>query len=72
MFGFIKKNLPVAIYWIYWTEYKCNSIKMCFNEYQECKVRPAIMNININERLFYPYSILVSKCSGSCNNINNS
>ena len=39
---------------------------------QECKVRPAIMNININERLFYPYSILVSKCSGSCNNINNS
>ena len=32
---------------------------------QECKVRPAIVNINSNEPLFYPYSILVNKCSGS-------
>ena len=38
---------------------------------QECKVRPAIMNININEPLFYLYSILVNKSSGSCNDINN-
>ena len=37
---------------------------------QECKVRAVIMNINRNEPLFYPYSILVNKCSGSCNNIN--
>ena len=29
------------------------------------------MNINSNESLFYPYSILVNKCSGSCNDINN-
>ena len=45
---------------------KCVSIKN-----QKCKVRPAIMNINSNELLFYPYSILVNKCSGSCNDINN-
>ena len=38
---------------------------------QECKVRPAIMNINSNELLFHPYSVLVSKCSGSCTDINN-
>ena len=38
--------------------------------YQECKVRPAIMNINSNESSLYPYSILVNKCSGSCNNVN--
>ena len=29
------------------------------------------MNINNNELLLYPYSILVNKCFGSCNNINN-
>ena len=38
---------------------------------QECKARPAIVNININEPLFYPYSVLVNKCSGRCNDINN-
>ena len=37
---------------------------------QECKARPEVININSNEPLFYPYSILVTKCSGSCNNIN--
>ena len=37
---------------------------------QECKVRPEIVNVNINESPFYPFSIETSKCSGSCNNIN--
>ena len=37
---------------------------------QECKLKPAIININSNESLFYPYSIAVNKCSGSFNNIN--
>ena len=27
------------------------------------------MNVNSNEPLFYPYSIFVNKCSGSCNDI---
>ena len=38
---------------------------------QECKIRPAMANINSNEPLFYPYSVLVNKCSGNCNYINN-
>ena len=38
---------------------------------QEFKVRPEIIHINSNESLFYPYSVKISKCSGSCNNINN-
>ena len=38
---------------------------------QECRVRQVIMNINSNEHLFYTYSVTVSKCSGSCNDINN-
>ena len=37
---------------------------------QECKVRPQIFNINSGEPVFYPFSIETSKCSGSCNNIN--
>ena len=28
------------------------------------------MNVNSNEPSFYPYSIEVSKCSSSCNDIN--
>ena len=36
----------------------------------ECKVRPEIVNINNDEPVFYPFSIQTSKCSGSCNNIN--
>ena len=35
---------------------------------QECKTRPQV--INVNEPVFFPFSIGTSKCSGSCNNIN--
>ena len=38
--------------------------------YQERKVRPEIINVNSVEPAFYPFSIKTSKCSGSCNNIN--
>ena len=38
---------------------------------QQCKVKPQIINININEPSFYPYSVKISKRSGICNNINN-
>ena len=37
---------------------------------QECKVRSEIINVNSNEPVFFPFSIKTSKCSGSCNNIN--
>ena len=37
---------------------------------QKYKIRPEILNIISNESSFYPYSILVDKYSGSCNNIN--
>ena len=37
---------------------------------QECKVRPEIVNVYSDEPIFYPFSIKTSKCSGSCNNIN--
>ena len=37
---------------------------------QECKVRPQIVNVNSDEPVFFPFSIKTSKCSGSCDNIN--
>ena len=37
---------------------------------QECKVKPKIINVNSIESLFFPYSVKISKCGGSCDNIN--
>ena len=46
------------------------SLKCVSVTYQECKVRPQIVNVNIDKPVFYFSSIKTSKCSGSCNNIN--
>ena len=36
---------------------------------QECMPRPKILDVNegVGEASFYPYNVLVNKCSGSCN-----
>ena len=38
---------------------------------QECKVRPQLVNVNEDDPLLFLYNVKTSKCSGSCNNINN-
>ena len=40
---------------------------------QKCMPRPKILDVNegVGEALFYPYNVLVNKCSGSCNMFNN-
>ena len=40
---------------------------------QKCIPRPKILNVNegIGEALFYPYNVLVNKCSGSCDTLDN-
>ena len=65
MFGFIKKMLFTAI-----ILFSCNALKCVSVNNQECRIRPQIMNVNSNEPSFYPYSVEINKCSGSCNNIN--
>ena len=50
--------------------FSCNALKCVSMNNQECKVRPEIIYINNNEPSFYPYKVKISKCSGSCNNIN--
>ena len=37
---------------------------------QECKVRSEIVNVNTKEPIFYSFSIIIRKCSGRSNNIN--
>ena len=69
MFEFIKKifltGLTVLSSLVSTTLLSCISMNN-----QECKVRPEIINVNSDEPVFYPFSIKTSKCSGSCNNIN--
>ena len=38
---------------------------------RECMPRPKIFDVNegAGEALFYPYNVLVNKCSGSCNTL---
>ena len=36
---------------------------------QERKIRTEISNLNSNEPMFYPYSIKINRCKGSCNTI---
>ena len=70
MFGFAKQVFFWAMMFFGCNISGVNSLKCVSVNNQECKVRPEIININSNEPLFYPYSIKVNKCSGSCNNIN--
>ena len=37
---------------------------------QKCMSRHKVLDINPDEPVFYPYSIKVNTCSGSCNTIN--
>ena len=70
MFEFSKKMVVVTM-----SFFSCNALNVipmkCVSlNNQEYRIRPEIININSNEPTFYPYSIKVNKCSGSCNNIN--
>ena len=47
-----------------------NSLSRISMNNQEWKVRPKIVNVNSDGPVFFPFSIKTSKCSGSCNNIN--
>ena len=47
-----------------------NSLECVSMNNQECKARTKIISVNTDEPVFYPFSIKVNKCRGSCNNIN--
>ena len=74
MFVFIKKIFSIGS--LFLSSLVCatplNAIPLsCISlKHQECKVRAKIVDINSNNPMFYPFSVKVNKCSGSCNNIN--
>ena len=47
-----------------------NSLECISMNNQKCKARPKIINVTNDESVFYPCSIKVNKCSGSCSSIN--
>ena len=69
IFGFVKKVFFVGLT-ILSSFTSVNSLSCISMNNQECKVRPQIVNVNSDEPVFFPFSIKTSKCSGSCNNIN--
>ena len=71
MFRFIKKVFFTAMRFFSFNVLNVNSLECISMKYQKCKTRPKIIDVNSNEPVFYPYSIKVNKCSGSCNGINN-
>ena len=70
MFGFIKKCFFTAITVINFNLSSVNSLECASVNNQECKIRTGIINLNTNEPMFYPYSIKINRCKGSCNTIN--
>ena len=71
MFGFIKKYSFTAMTFFNFSLSSVNSLECISMNNQECRIKPEIINITTNEPLFYPYSIKINRCKGSCNTINN-
>ena len=69
MLKFIKQ-IFISTMMFYGSLSSVNPLKYVSMNNLKRKVRPEIVNVNSNEPLFYPFSIKTSKCSGSCNNIN--
>ena len=69
MFKFIKQ-IFVSTLIFFSSLSNVNPLECVSMNNQKWRVRPEIVNVNSNGPLFYPFSIKTSKCSGSCNNIN--
>ena len=50
---------------------KINTLEFLSGINRECMPRPKILDVNevVGEALFYPYNVLVNKCSGSCDTL---
>ena len=63
-------NLTVSLFSII----KTRSLECVSVINRKCMPRPKILDVNegVGEALFYPYNVLVNKCSGSCDTFDNS
>ena len=62
-------NLAISLFGII----KTTALECVSTVNQKCMPRPKILDVNegIGEALFYPYNVLVNKCSESCNTLDN-
>ena len=69
MFRFIKRCLFIIS--LFLSNLVSTTTLSCISmNNQACKARPEIINVNSNNPVFYPFIIKTSKCSGTCNNMN--
>ena len=50
----------------------CNSkeaIKCLTLNNRPCKARSTLVNMNSDETIFYPFTVSINKCGGSCNTL---
>ena len=71
MLEFIKKVFVVAMTFFSYNVLNVNFLECVSMNNQEDRPRTKI-NTNNNEPVFYPFCIKGNKCSGNCNNINDS
>ena len=67
IFSFVKK---VFVFGLTVLSSITNALECVSMKNQECKVRPKTININSSNPIFYPFSVTINRCSGTCNNIN--
>ena len=69
MYKMLIINLAISLFSIL----KVGALECVSVANQKCMPRPKILNVNegIGEALFYPYNVLVNKCSGSCHTLDN-
>ena len=62
-------NLAISLFSVL----KVNALECVSVISRKCMHRPKILDVNegIGEALFYPYNVLVNKCTGSCNTLDN-
>ena len=62
-------NLAISLFSVL----KVNTLEYLSVINRECMPRPKTLDVNegVGEALFYPYNVLVNKCSGSCNTLDN-
>ena len=65
MFGLVKQIFVSTMMFFGFNLSSVNPLECVLMNNQECKVRPATVNVNSNEPAFYPFSIKTSECSGS-------
>ena len=65
----LKINLAISLF----SSLKVGALEFVSVVNQKCMPRPKILNVNegIGEALFYLYNVLVNKCSGSCDTLDN-